>query len=143
MQDYPPDLTPELRAELLKEISTFDEKATRAAIEREAVGKQDIDAYQRHVAENQEQESIRANPDILSEGGAVKFERPVLLNEDIRAKSIIDGTLPFRERQVWRLVMRRGYSYSRTASLLRISENAVRNYLARARKKVKKRLGGV
>lgn len=137
-----PDLTSDIRAELLNEIANFDENETLAAIEDNAVGGSDNNAYWDFVdSELHGIEPLAANPDRLTEDEAVSFDRPDIGLDVEDAKKIIDEILSYRELQVWRLIMRKGVSYKNTANLLRISESAVSNYLQRAKDKVKRYLG--
>lgn len=144
---YGPKLTPALEAQLREEIAAFDKKAekeTLERIEREAVGGKNIDAWKQwrqqqgkddHGAKGSN-EPVEANPDILSEDDAVKFETPTFSKQIVLATLEIKELLSFRESQVWQMVMRNGLSIKEAADKLRIGERTVEEYLSRAKAKV-------
>lgn len=145
MKDYGPDLTKAIKDDLSKEIAAFDEKATLAEIEREAVGQKPIDAYlewRETRDQHFKQEPADANPDVLSEEDAVNLDKPDLPSEFAEAKQAVDDLLSFRELQVWKLTMRKGLSHKQVASLLHISEGTVETYLQRAKNKVRDYING-
>ena len=149
-KNYGPDMTPEMRAELLAEIAAFDKKATLNKIEREAVGGPDVSAYWNDAtygsdlksAHRKIGESTSANPDVLSEDKAVNFNSPILPSRYAEAEKDIDEILSTRELQVWRLVMRRGMSHKHAGDLLHLGEGSVRTYLNRAKDKIERYIGG-
>lgn len=131
-----PHLTPKQRAKLEAEIREFDVKRTKALIEKNAVGKRDVNAYHDWVEENGGVEPLAANPDnyiveeMQTQLSGVDFE---LLN----AKMEVNEILSFRQRQVWAYRMRQGLSNEETAARLNISPRTAESYLKAAIKKVR------
>ena len=134
---YGPDMTPEVEAKLKAEIAAFDSKATLEEIEREAVGGNDINAYQKWREERDQQKlPTEAEPDLVAEDDAPNFDKPMFSKQIVLATLEIRELLSFRELQVWHLVMRNGWSVKEAASKLGIGERTVEEYLSRGKEKV-------
>lgn len=136
-----PTLTKALKAQLELEIKNFNKDKTLQEIERNAVGRADKDAYEDWMEQHPGAEDPRANPDVLSEDEAMKFY-PVDSDPDVeQAKTELMDLLSPREKQVWKLAMRDGVSVSQAAEKLRISKQAVSQYIKTATAKIQKHYG--
>lgn len=129
--NYGPKLTPAQYRKLREEIAAFDEKATRAEIERAANGGKDVDAYQKWVEENGGHEPVEANPDQLTDECSTPW-----------AESDLKNTVGLSEleRDAWELCKEMGYTREDAARELGVTANAVRTALTRARQKLKGQL---
>jgi DNA-directed RNA polymerase specialized sigma24 family protein len=128
---YGPKLTPAQYRKLREEIAAFDEKATRAEIEKAANGGRAIDAYQEWVDERSGNEPIEANPDHLTD------EVPQPWGQ---VKQSDTTGLSALERDAWELCKEMGHTREDAAKELGVTPNAIRTALARARQKLKGQL---
>lgn len=129
--DYGPRMTKSMEAQLKKEIAEFDENKTRQLIERNAVGRPDIDL------DGQFHNDPRSNPDELSEEDVPVWGGSSNDPDIIQAKTEIIQLLTFRQYQVWDLVMRKGLSVNKAAERLGLGHAAVSEHLKKAKTKVK------
>lgn len=147
-ENYPPDLTVEIKESLEQEIAAFDQESVLKEIEQNAVGGNDVPGYAKwrdqqgsdHLDHGHRYGSVpfEAEPDLLSEEEAVNLMKPVLSGEIVKAKEEIDEILSPRELRIWNMVMRNGTTYKKAADLLHLSELTVKTYLQRAKIKVKR-----
>lgn len=132
-----PNLTPKQRKKLEAEIAAFDKNRTLADIERNAVGKRDINAYHDWLESNGGVEPVAANPDLLIQQEPAR--RGVSLNyEMLTAKLLVSEILSFRQKQVWALCMKQGLSIYEAADKLNLKSSTVDSYLKSAKAKVVK-----
>lgn len=146
MRNYGPKLTKDIEAELRAEIAAFDEKKTLEILKANAEPKKDAPNFADWKAlhgsngHNQIGNETRgykeANPDILSEDDAIKFEKPMFSKQLVLATLELKELLSFRESQVWQMVMRDGYSVKEAATKLHIGNRTVEEYISRAKAKV-------
>lgn len=129
--NYGPDLTQAQEQALKEEIKNFDVEATRREIAAAAVGGPSTE-----IAE------FADDMDKYREDQAMSFDRPALDKQIEMAKFEINEILSFRQRQVWRMVMRQGLTYEQTAEKMNISAQAVAQYLKVATNKVTKHFSG-
>lgn len=129
---YGPKLTAKQRAALLREIKNFDKKATLAQIEREAVGKKDVNAYEEWCDGNGGKEPVQANPDSLSD------DCPQPWGKALERPSMI-GLTP-REKEALEYCDRTGMSREDAALEMGISVKTVKRLLEDGRRKLKGRI---
>lgn len=125
---YGPRLTKKQRAALLAEIKAFDFKATKALIEREAVGGKDINAYEDWRKSNPGEETVQANPDSLTEDCATPWKEaytPDLLG------------LSRREKEAWEYCELAGLSYEEAAERMGVSPVTINTLIVRAKRKLR------
>lgn len=141
---YGPKLTPKQKVKLEAEIRSFNKKKTLIEIEKNAVGKRDIDAYSDSITFGEDRtnknqkinEHVRANPDsIIASGSPNEMYKPDL--QILSAKLEINDILSFRQRQVWQACMREGLSAEQAGIRLNLNTRTVESYLKAAIKKVK------
>lgn len=137
-ESYGPSLTPAMKAKLEAEIKAFNQAKTKSLIEKEALSKPAVNAYQAWVDKHEGTEDSRANPDLLSDEESMQFNRPVKDPSIEKAKAELTELLSHRELQVWQYVMRDGFTVADAAQRLRLSSATASQYLSSAKAKVMK-----
>lgn len=128
---YGPDLTPKQKQRLEEEIKNFNLKKTKALIEKNAVGKPDVDAYPSWTETHPEAEP--------SDEDVFKWGKPAAPDIDISlAQMKIKRLLTLKQWKVWQLVMQQSLTHDQAAKALGITRQSLSECLDAAKERVQK-----
>lgn len=126
---YGPDLTPKQMKKLKQEIANFDVAKTKKIIEKNAVGRPDIDLSQDDVSYD--------NVDNYSDENVMQWGRASMPDMDVALAQIqIRRILTPKQWKIWQLVMQQSMTQENAAKALRMDQGNLAHSLKLAKERV-------